>query len=63
MATLAYDYAFSRRTSVGAYYMKLHNKANGGYTPLLTGISSVGGTQLQTGEQATVLGVTLKHYF
>ncbi len=42
MYTIGYDYALSKRTSVGAYYSRLDNDTNGAYQPFLAGTSFTG---------------------
>lgn len=67
---LAYDYALSKRTYVGASYMQLKNKSNGMYTPWLSGISSLGGSAMSNvglagsvGEKGRQLSLNVTHFF
>lgn len=65
---LAYDYALSRRTYIGASYTQLKNETNGNYFPWLYGISSLGGTGsslaiANAGEKYRQFGLNLTHFF
>jgi len=46
-ATLGYDYTLSKRTSVFAYYTRLHNEANGVYDFGINGLGAAAGATLQ----------------
>lgn len=61
--TLAYDYALSKRTFAGVSYVSLANQQNASYQPWLTGISTLGGSQLTVGENARTFGLNLTHFF
>ena len=61
--TVAYDYAFSKRTFAGASYVNLANQKNAAYTPWLSGISTLGGSGLLMGENARILSFNLTHFF
>lgn len=56
-ATLGYDYALSKRTSLYAYYSRLHNDANGVYDFAINSLGSGAGATLK----AAVLG--MRHNF
>lgn len=61
--TLAYDYAFSKRTYAGVSYVNLANDRNAYYTPWLAGISTLGGSGLVAGENARIFSVNMTHFF
>ncbi|MGE5385156.1 MAG: porin [Betaproteobacteria bacterium] len=65
---LAYDYALSKRTFVGASYMNLKNDRFGTYSPWLAGISTLGGTPTgvfagTVGENARQFSLNMTHFF
>ncbi|MBS1197212.1 MAG: porin [Proteobacteria bacterium] len=66
---LAYDYALSRRTYLGASYMQLKNKTNGFYNPWLAGASSLGGSAMGglfggvAGEKGRQFSLNVTHFF
>lgn len=62
MWTLGYDYALSKRTTVGAYYSRLDNDAAAFYQPFLAGTSFTG-SALGLGETASTFGVGIHHTF
>jgi predicted porin len=62
MWVLGYDYALSKRTTVGIFYSKLSNDAAGLYQHYKTGTSSNGSTLL-AGESASILALSVKHSF
>lgn len=57
--TLAYDYALSKRTYVGASYVALSNSKNAAYQPWLSGISTLGGSGLVAGENASAFSLNM----
>lgn len=61
--TLAYDYALSKRTYVGASYVRLDNDRNATYNPWLSGISTLGGSTLAAGEDARYFSLNMTHFF
>lgn len=61
--TLAYDYAFSKRTFVGASYAKISNQSNAAYQPWLVGISVLGGSGVVNGEDARIFSLNMTHFF
>lgn len=61
--TLAYDYALSKRTYVGASYVRFDNDRNATYNPWLSGISTLGGSTLAAGEDARYFSLNLTHFF
>lgn len=61
--TVAYDYAFSKRTFAGASYVLLKNKPAGTYNPYNAGISTFGGSNLAAGESARQISFNLTHYY
>lgn len=56
---LAYDYALSKRTFVGASYMNLKNNTNASYSPWLAGFSTLGGSMTLAGEDARQLSLNV----
>ncbi len=59
---LGYDYALSRRTSIGLSYSVTNNAGNGMYQPFGAG-STHTGSGLIAGEKATVMQASLTHRF
>lgn len=61
---MAYDYALSRRTYVGASYVYLKNDKNGTTNLWLGGISTLGGSYMAfPGESARQLSMNVTHFF
>jgi predicted porin len=58
---LGYDYALSKRTSVGAYYTKLNNKPNAGYD--FFGLGANGATATAAGNDARQIYIGMAHSF
>lgn len=61
MYVVGYDYALSRRTSVGAFYSRLDNDARGLYRPFQAAVMT--GSTPAAGETASTLAVSVKHNF
>ena len=62
--SLAYDYAFSKRTFVGVSYADLKNQANARYSMWNAGTNTQGGSQITAnGEDARNFSLNLTHLF
>jgi predicted porin len=59
--TLGYDYALSKRTSVGAFYTRLNNKANARYD--FFGLGSSGATATNNGNDPRQIYIGMAHSF
>ena len=63
-SAFVYDYAFSKRTNIGATYYQLANGSAGTIGPFYQGNNAFGG-QYKTlaGEKYTITGVVIRHAF
>lgn len=62
--SLAYDYALSKRTIVGASYVELKNDRNARYRLWNAGYNTQGGSEIAVnGEDSRVFSLNLTHYF
>jgi predicted porin len=65
--TIGYDYAFSKRTSVGAFYTRLNNNSNAagtvGASYNMFGLGASGGTAANVGEDQRQIYIGMAHSF